>query len=127
MSDHSLAVYVVASLALIATPGQDMIYVIGRSLAQGRIAGLCSALGVCIGILVHTALAALGVSAILHASESLFLVLKLVGAADLVYLGLRMMLARLQDSILPTPAARRSLVAIICKRSKTPSGTCASV
>jgi threonine/homoserine/homoserine lactone efflux protein len=89
-----LALYVVASLALILTPGQDMIYVIGRSLAQGRIAGLCSAIGVIIGILVHTALAAVGVGAILQASEALFTALKLAGAAYLVYLGARMMLTR---------------------------------
>ena len=86
-----LALYVVASLALIATPGQDMIYVIGRALAQGRVAGLCSALGVCIGILVHTALAAVGVGAVLQASEGLFTALKYAGAAYLIYLGIRML------------------------------------
>ena len=94
MDSTSLGLYVVASLALIATPGQDMLYVISRSLAQGRMAGVCSAIGVCCGILVHTALAALGVGAILQASEALFLALKLLGAAYLVYLGLRLMLAR---------------------------------
>ena len=94
MESHALGLYVAASLALIATPGQDMIYVITRSLAQGRFAGLCSAVGVCLGILVHTALAALGVGAILQASESLFVLLKLAGAAYLVYLGLRMVLSR---------------------------------
>ena len=93
MSD-GLVLYVVASLALILTPGQDMIYVIGRALAQGRFAGLCSAVGVIIGILVHTALAAIGVGAILQASETLFTALKLVGAAYLVYLGLRMIATR---------------------------------
>src|SRR5450631_2905243 len=99
MNTPSLGLYVAASLALIATPGQDMLYVITRSLAQGRVAGLCSAVGVCLGILVHTALAALGVGAILQASESLFVLLKLAGAAYLVYLGLRMMLARAGASI----------------------------
>ncbi len=93
MTDN-LALYMVASLALILTPGQDMIYVIGRSLAQGRVAGLCSAVGVIIGILVHTALAAIGVGAILHASETLFTALKIVGAAYLVYLGVRMLFTR---------------------------------
>ncbi|HUQ27877.1 MAG TPA: LysE family translocator [Usitatibacter sp.] len=92
--NQSLALYVVASLALIATPGQDMIYVIGRALAQGRIPGLCSAIGVCLGILVHTALAAIGVGAILQASESLFTALKYIGAAYLVYLGIRMIVTR---------------------------------
>ena len=94
MESPALGLYVVASLALIATPGQDMIYVITRSLAQGRFAGICSAVGVCLGILVHTALAALGVGAVLQASESLFVLLKFAGAAYLVYLGLRMLLAR---------------------------------
>ena len=92
MGIPDLGLYVFASLALILTPGQDFFYVVTRSLAQGRLAGVCSAIGVIIGILVHTALAALGVGAILHASEGLFLGLKLVGAAYLVYLGLRMML-----------------------------------
>ena len=90
----SLALYVVASLALILTPGQDMMYVMSRALAQGRLAGLYSAMGVIIGILVHTALAALGVGAILAASEGLFLALKLLGGAYLVYLGIRLLFTR---------------------------------
>ena len=94
MEPPALALYVVASLALIATPGQDMLYVISRSLAQGRFAGVCSALGVCLGILVHTALAALGVGAILQASEALFLALKLAGAVYLTWLGIRLLLTR---------------------------------
>jgi len=76
-----------------------MIYVITRSLAQGRFAGVCSAIGVCLGILVHTALAALGAGAILHASEALFLVLKLAGAAYLMFLGVRLALGATQASL----------------------------
>jgi len=94
MEAHGLWLYVAASLALIVTPGQDMIYVMTRSLAQGRFAGLCSAVGVCLGIIAHTALAALGVGAILQASEGLFLALKLVGAGYLVFLGIRMLFTR---------------------------------
>jgi threonine/homoserine/homoserine lactone efflux protein len=89
-----LGLYVVASLALILTPGQDMLYVLSRSLAQGRAAGVWSAIGVILGILVHTALAALGVGAILLASEGLFLALKLAGAAYLVFLGAKLLLSR---------------------------------
>jgi threonine/homoserine/homoserine lactone efflux protein len=107
--DHSLAIYVLASLALILTPGQDMLYVISRSLAQGRLAGLYSAVGVIIGILVHTALAALGVGAILAASEALFLALKLVGAAYLVYLGTRLLLTR--DAAIATGASEQRMSA----------------
>lgn len=92
--DTHLGLYVVASLALILTPGQDMMYVMSRALAQGRLAGVYSAVGVIIGILLHTVLAALGVGAILAASEGLFLGLKLVGAAYLVYLGMKLLLAR---------------------------------
>ena len=87
-----LGLYVVASLALIATPGQDMIYVITRSLAQGRKAGIASAVGVCLGILVHTALAALGVGALLAANEALFIAVKIAGVIYLAWLGLRMLL-----------------------------------
>ena len=87
MDAAGLGIYVVASMALILTPGQDMLYVISRSLAQGKLAGVCSAVGVIVGILVHTALAAFGVGAILMTSEALFLALKLAGAAYLVYLG----------------------------------------
>jgi threonine/homoserine/homoserine lactone efflux protein len=55
---------------------------------------VCSAIGVCLGILVHTALAALGLGAILAASEGLFFALKIVGAVYLVYLGLQLLLSR---------------------------------
>jgi threonine/homoserine/homoserine lactone efflux protein len=109
----SLALYVVASLALIATPGQDMLYVLSRSLAQGRFAGVCSAVGVCLGILVHTALAALGVGAILQASEALFLALKLAGAAYLVYLGVRLLLAREAGIAAPGGGAARSPLRLV--------------
>jgi threonine/homoserine/homoserine lactone efflux protein len=90
-----------------------MIYVITRSLAQGRFAGLCSAIGVCLGILVHTALAALGVGAILHASATLFVALKLLGAAYLVYLGVRLVMARgakLESAAAAAPLSPAQLV-----------------
>lgn len=106
MENAGLGVYVIASLALIVTPGQDMIYVVTRSLAQGRLAGVCSAAGVCCGILVHTAIAALGIGALLHANEALFVALKLVGAAYLVYLGLRLLLQRDRIAVSGQPARR---------------------
>ena len=107
METVNLGVYVVASLALIVTPGQDMIYVVTRSLAQGRAAGVLSAAGVCTGILVHTAIVALGIGALLQASETLFFLLKLAGAAYLVYLGLRLLLQR--DALAPREAAAARL------------------
>ena len=113
MDSPALGVYVAASLALIATPGQDMMYVISRSLSQGRLAGLASAAGVCLGILVHTALAALGVGALLRASPALFLALRLGGAAYLAWLGLRMLLAPSREALPARSPARASLASLV--------------
>ncbi len=90
----NLALFFAASLALIATPGQDNIYILTRGIAQGRSAALVSAWGVCAGLLVHTTFAALGLSAILASSALAFSVIKYAGAAYLVYLGLRIVLSR---------------------------------
>lgn len=92
--DANLALFFAASLALIATPGQDNIYILTRGIAQGRFAALVSAWGVCAGLFVHTAFTAAGLSAILASSALAFSVVKYAGAAYLVYLGLRMILSR---------------------------------
>jgi threonine/homoserine/homoserine lactone efflux protein len=113
MEIPALGLYIAASLALILTPGQDMMYVMSRALAQGRLAGLYSAVGVIIGILVHTALAAFGVGAILAASEGLFLALKLLGAAYLVYLGVRLLLAREAAMVAQGGATRFSASSLV--------------
>jgi threonine/homoserine/homoserine lactone efflux protein len=86
MLEVSWLLFVVASLVLIATPGQDMLLVMSRSLSQGPVAGVVTAAGVSTGLIGHTVLATLGLGAILRTSEWLFLVLKLVGAAYLIYL-----------------------------------------
>lgn len=88
MPEASWLLFVVASLVLIATPGQDMILVMSRSVAQGPHAGIVTAAGVSVGLLGHTVLAALGLGAVLRTSDVLFLVVKLVGAGYLVYLGI---------------------------------------
>ena len=75
------------------TPGQDMILVMSRSITQGSVAGVVTAAGVSVGLVGHTLLATLGLGALLQASETLFLVLKLVGAAYLVYLGVQLLRA----------------------------------
>ena len=86
MLEVAWLLFVVASLVLIATPGQDMLLVMSRSLSQGPTAGVVTAAGVSTGLIGHTVLATLGLGAILRTSEWLFLVLKLVGAAYLIYL-----------------------------------------
>ena len=93
MLDANLVLFAGASLALIATPGQDNVYILTRGVAQGRRAALVSAWGVSAGLLVHTALAAAGLSAILASSAVAFSVVKYAGAAYLAYLGVRMLLS----------------------------------
>jgi threonine/homoserine/homoserine lactone efflux protein len=85
---------VVASLALIVTPGPDMIYVVTRGVAQGRRAALVSACGVGSGLAVHTSFAAIGLSALLAQSALAFSVVKYAGAAYLIYLGVMTLLSK---------------------------------
>jgi len=91
MHDVSWWLFIVASIVLIVTPGQDMILVMSRSIAQGSAAGVATAAGVSVGLVGHTLLATLGLGAILRTSEWLFVLLKLVGAAYLVYLGVQLL------------------------------------
>src|SRR4249920_2936593 len=94
MIEVSWLVFVVTSLVLIATPGQDMILVMSRSIVQGAAAGVATAAGVSVGLIGHTILATLGLGAILRTSEWLFIALKFVGAAYLLYLGIGLLLTR---------------------------------
>lgn len=110
MADIHWWLFMVAALAVILTPGQDMIIVLTRSVAQGTRAGLATACGVCAGLLAHTALAAIGLGAIVQASTTLFWVIKAVGAAYLIFLGLRMMLGRYAPDQEPASALRHSAV-----------------
>lgn len=84
-----LALFMAATLALNLTPGPDMLYVATRSLGQGRRAGLASALGIGVGGLVHITAATLGLSAVISYSATAFMTIKFVGAAYLIYLGIR--------------------------------------
>ena len=98
--------FTVASLALIALPGQDMILVMSRSIAQGVKAGVVTAAGVSIGLVGHTVLATLGLGVILRTSEWLFLALKLVGAAYLLYLGVGLLRTRRGSLTMEATASR---------------------
>ena len=97
MIDVSWFLFVLASLMLISTPGQDMLLVMSRSIAQGPRAGVVTAAGVSFGLVGHTVLATLGLGAILRTSEWLFLGLKLVGAAYLIWLFQRTMFGELGE------------------------------
>jgi len=86
--------FLVAAFALNIAPGPDMLYVIGRSVGQGRRAGIVSALGVFVGCWVHILAAAFGIAALLRSSPMAFNVVRYAGAAYLIYLGLKMLAQR---------------------------------
>ncbi len=91
---HDLWLFVAAGLLLNVTPGPDNAYIAGRSLQLGWRGGALAALGVGSGCLVHVFAAAAGLSALLAASSTAFLAVKLIGGAYLCYIGFRMLLAR---------------------------------
>jgi threonine/homoserine/homoserine lactone efflux protein len=94
--------FVAASLALTLVPGPAVLYVVARSVEGGRPAGLVSVLGIGAGGFVHVAFAALGLSALLVSSAAAFAVVKWLGVAYLIYLGIGRFLARGEETAAPT-------------------------
>jgi threonine/homoserine/homoserine lactone efflux protein len=107
-SASTLPVFALASFLLIVVPGPAVLYVVTRSIAQGRRAGLVSMLGVETGGLVHVAAAAIGLSAIIASSATAFTVVKLAGAAYLIYIGIRRLVSR-EEALPEATVAGRSL------------------
>ena len=99
-------VFLLAGILLNITPGADTIYILSRSVAGGRSAGILSTFGVSTGILVHTTLAALGLSVVLSESLFLFSLVKYAGAAYLVFLGARTLLQSKGDMFALDPSGR---------------------
>ena len=90
---HDYWLFILAGVFLNLTPGQDTMFIIGRSLTSGLHAGIAAAFGISVGSVLHTLAAALGLSAILATSAHAFTIVKLVGAAYLIYLGGKLLLA----------------------------------
>lgn len=88
--------FLIAGILLNLTPGNDTIFILSRSIAQGRKAGIMSVLGIATGSLVHTTLAAFGLSVIIAKSIVVFNIIKYAGAAYLVYIGYKMLTDRSQ-------------------------------
>ena len=86
MMTEQLIPFLSASILLTLSPGPDIIYVLVRSIAYGYRQGIITAVGLVSGILIHTTLVAFGVSAVIKQSEDLFLFIKILGAAYLLYL-----------------------------------------
>ncbi len=109
----SLIAFAIAAIVLAITPGPGIAYVVARTVAGGRAQGLASCLGTGIGGLLHVLAAALGLSLMLVQSALAFNVLKYVGAAYLIYLGIRMLLRRdaagvVEGATIPAQGARRA-------------------
>lgn len=93
-STQTLLIFTLATLAMVASPGPSNLYVMSRSIAQGVSAGLIATAGLAAGSLFHVVVTSLGLAVILGYSPLAFIVLKLTGAAYLVYLGIKHLLAK---------------------------------
>ena len=105
----SISVFAVAGFLLLITPGPAVLYIVARSVEQGRLAGVVSVCGIFTGTLVHVGAAVIGLSALLASSALAFGIVKYVGAAYLIYMGLRRLLSSGPPPAGDTPLPRRSL------------------
>src|SRR5215213_1308669 len=95
MPDPALwGLFIVASVVLLLTPGPAVLFIVARSVEQGRAAGLVSVLGIHLGTIVHITAAAIGLSALVVSSALAFAIIKYLGAAYLIWIGIRTLLAK---------------------------------
>jgi threonine/homoserine/homoserine lactone efflux protein len=104
----TLIVFMAAAAALLITPGPAVLYIVTRSLDQGRLAGIVSVIGVSLGTLVHVFAAAVGISALLVSSALAFNIVKFLGAAYLIYLGVRKLTSQ-ETALLPEHTQHQKL------------------
>lgn len=105
---HDLALFIGAGLLLNLTPGPDMLLVATRASTQGWRAGMWASLGIGLGCLLHVGLAALGLTAVLAASETAYTVLKLIGAAYLFWIGIQLLWPRQSAGVQPQVAPAKA-------------------
>ena len=108
LSITTIFVFSISSILLALTPGPDMLYIAARSVAQGRSAGIVSALGVHSGLLIHTIAAALGISALIEASAVAFNLIRFAGAAYLIYLGIQAFMSK-SEPLEVKPVAQKTM------------------
>ena len=106
---NEFLIFAFASLVLNITPGNDMLYVATRSTSQGVKAGIVSALGIAGGCIIHLLAAVIGLSAIIANSAIAFDIIKYIGAAYLVYLGIRSFLSRQNKFSINNAIEKKSL------------------
>jgi len=90
----NFSTFILAGIILNLTPGADTMYILGRSISEGKKSGVVSALGIASGALLHCIFAALGLSILLAKSAIAFSVVKYVGAVYLIYLGIKLLLSK---------------------------------
>ena len=113
MTAHSYFLFVCSSIALALVPGPDMAFMLARCIAQGRRAGVLAALGFNVGSYVHLTAAVLGLSAVLAASTLAFNIIRWLGAAYLIYLGVNALLSKQGAFVVSgSPASQRSNASI---------------
>lgn len=112
-SHSQLLFFVTAAAILLAIPGPAVLYIVSRSIGHGRNAGLVSALGIGVGTLVHTTAAAVGLSALLVSSARAFSVVKYLGAAYLIFLGIQRLRSKASISAEAKADVRRNSLARI--------------
>lgn len=103
----TIAIFLLAGLGILVIPGPAVLYIVTRSVAQGRRAGLASVGGIETANLVHLIAAALGLSALLMTSALAFSVVKYLGAAYLIFLGIRTLLTRNKHPVLSNPTSQK--------------------
>ncbi len=103
----TLALFAAAALALLVVPGPAVLYIVAQSIDRGRVAGLVSVLGIQAGAAVHVAAAAVGLSALVVSSATAFQLVKYAGAAYLIVIGVRRLLARENGIAAEARAPRR--------------------
>ena len=104
MPDPTLwGLFLIASLVLLLTPGPAVLYIVARSVQHGRTTGIVSAVGIHTGTIVHIAAAAIGISALVVSSALAFAVVKYLGAAYLIWMGIRTFLTTDFAAEAPTP------------------------
>jgi threonine/homoserine/homoserine lactone efflux protein len=119
LNPHQFGLFVIAALVLLLTPGPSVLYITTRSIDQGRRAGFASVFGNELGVLILAVSAAAGLSAILTSSIAAFNIIKYLGAAYLIYLGIRRLLSK--DDPTTTVVQHKSLFHIFIQ------GTCVAV
>jgi len=104
-----ISAFAAAGFVLLLVPGPAVLYIVGRSVEQGRLAGVVSVLGITTGTLVHVTAAVVGLSALITSSVLAFSIVKYAGAAYLIYIGVRRLLSRGDSPAGPVNLPRRSL------------------